>query len=50
MQEDGTFDVLPKKEVIALKKEMDKLQMCIRDSRSTVPQSFFMGKGGCHYD
>ena len=26
MQEDGTFDVLPKKEVIALKKEMEKLQ------------------------
>ena len=26
MQEDGTFEVLPKKEVIALKKEMDKLQ------------------------
>ena len=26
MQEDGTFDVLPKKEVIVLKKEMDKLQ------------------------
>ena len=26
MQEDGTFDVLPKKEVILLKKEMDKLQ------------------------
>ena len=26
MQVDGTFDVLPKKEVIALKKEMDKLQ------------------------
>ena len=25
-QEDGTFDVLPKKEVILLKKEMDKLQ------------------------
>ena len=25
MQEDGTFDVLPKKEVIALKKEMEKL-------------------------
>lgn len=20
------------------------------DLRSTVPQSFFMGKGGCHYD
>ena len=26
MEEDGTFDVLPKKEVIALKKEMAKLQ------------------------
>jgi len=26
MQEDGTFDVLPKKEVILLRKEMDKLQ------------------------
>ncbi len=26
MQEDGTFDVLPKKEVIELKKQMDKLQ------------------------
>ena len=26
MQEDGTFDVLPKKEVAQLKKEMDKLQ------------------------
>ena len=26
MQEDGTFDVLPKKEVIALRKEIDKLQ------------------------
>ena len=26
MQEDGTFDVLPKKEVIILKKEMDKLE------------------------
>ena len=26
MAEDGTFDVLPKKEVILLKKEMDKLQ------------------------
>ena len=25
-QEDGTFDVLPKKEVILLKKEMEKLQ------------------------
>ncbi len=26
MEEDGTFDVLPKKEVILLKKEMDKLE------------------------
>ena len=26
MEEDGTFEVLPKKEVIALKKEMEKLQ------------------------
>ncbi|MCI8823981.1 MAG: 30S ribosomal protein S2 [Lachnospiraceae bacterium] len=26
MEEDGTFDVLPKKEVIALRKEMEKLQ------------------------
>ena len=26
MQEDGTFDVLPKKEVILLKKELEKLQ------------------------
>ena len=26
MQEDGTFDVLPKKEVIVLKKEMEKLE------------------------
>ncbi|EIT85106.1 30S ribosomal protein S2 [Fictibacillus macauensis ZFHKF-1] len=26
MQEDGTFDVLPKKEVIILKKEMDRLE------------------------
>lgn len=26
MEEDGTFDVLPKKEVIEIRKEMDKLQ------------------------
>ena len=26
MEEDGTFDVLPKKEVIQLKKELEKLQ------------------------
>ena len=26
MESDGTFDVLPKKEVMALRKEMDKLQ------------------------
>ena len=33
MQEDGTFDVLPKKEVIALKKELDKLQKNLRNQR-----------------
>lgn len=26
MEEDGTFEVLPKKEVLELRKEMDKLQ------------------------
>ena len=34
MQEDGTFDVLPKKEVIALKKEMDKLQKTLAVSKT----------------
>ena len=30
MQEDGTFEVLPKKEVILLKKEMEKLERNLR--------------------
>ena len=39
MQEDGTFDVLPKKEVIALKKELDKLQknlgrICVQEAHT----------------
>ena len=43
MQEDGTFDVLPKKEVIALKKEMDKLQKNlggIKDMKK-IPNAIF---------
>ena len=43
MQEDGTFDVLPKKEVIALKKEMDKLQKNlggIKDMK--IPDAIFV--------
>ena len=44
MQEDGTFDVLPKKEVIALKKEMDKLQKTlggIKDMKK-IPDAIFV--------
>ena len=44
MQEDGTFDVLPKKEVIALKKEMDKLQKNlggIKDMKK-IPDAIFV--------
>ena len=44
MQEDGTFDVLPKKEVIALKKEMDKLQKHlggIKDMKK-IPDAIFV--------
>lgn len=44
MQEDGTFDVLPKKEVIALKKEMEKLQKNlggIKDMKR-VPDAIFV--------
>ncbi len=45
MQEDGTFDVLPKKEVIALKKEQEKLQKNLggrksrRSCRRTLAES-----------
>ena len=44
MQEDGTFDVLPKKEVIALKKELDKLQKNlggIKDMKR-IPDAIFI--------
>ena len=44
MQEDGIFDVLPKKEVIALKKEMDKLQKNlggIKDMKK-IPDAIFV--------
>ena len=44
MAEDGTFDVLPKKEVIALKKEMDKLQKNlggIKDMKK-IPDAIFV--------
>ena len=44
MQEDGTFDVLPKKEVIALKKEMEKLQKNlggIKDMKK-IPDAIFV--------
>ena len=44
MQEDGTFDLLPKKEVIGLKKEYDKLNtlLCgIRDM-DKLPQAMFI--------
>ena len=33
MSEDGTFDVLPKKEVIALKKEWEKLEKNLGESK-----------------
>ena len=33
MEEDGTFEVLPKKEVILLKKEMDKLEKNLKDKQ-----------------
>ena len=44
MQEDGTFDVLPKKEVIALKKEHEKLQKNlggIKDMKK-IPDAIFV--------
>ena len=34
MSEDGTFDVLPKKEVIQLKKEWDKLRRTLAESKT----------------
>ena len=44
MEEDGTFDVLPKKEVVNIKKEMDKLQKNlggIKDMKK-VPDMIFV--------
>ena len=44
MEQDGTFDVLPKKEVIALRKEMDKLQKNlggIKDMKK-IPDAIFV--------
>ena len=44
MEQDGTFDVLPKKEVIALRKEMDKLQKNlggIKDMKK-IPDAIFI--------
>ncbi len=44
MEEDGTFDVLPKKEVIELKKELDKLQKNlggIKDMKH-IPDAIFI--------
>ncbi|MCA0988068.1 MULTISPECIES: 30S ribosomal protein S2 [Bacillales] len=44
MQEDGTFDVLPKKEVILLKKEMDRLERFlggIKDMNG-IPDALFV--------
>ena len=44
MEEDGTFDVLPKKEVIALKKEMAKLQKNLGGIKEMkrVPDAIFV--------
>ena len=44
MEQDGTFDVLPKKEVIALRKELDKLQKNlggIKDVKK-IPDAIFV--------
>ena len=44
MEQDGTFEVLPKKEVIALRKEMDKLQKNlggIKDMKK-IPDAIFI--------
>ena len=44
MSEDGTFDVLPKKEVIALKKEWEKLEKNlggIKDMKR-IPDAIFV--------
>ncbi|MBU8906985.1 30S ribosomal protein S2 [Desertibacillus haloalkaliphilus] len=44
MQEDGTFDVLPKKEVILLKKEMDRLEKFLGGIKEMdgIPDALFI--------
>ena len=44
MSEDGTFDVLPKKEVIGLKKEWDKLEKNIGGIKNMtrIPDAIFV--------
>ena len=44
MQEDGTFDVLPKKEVIKLKKELDKLEKNLGGIKNMkkIPDAIFV--------
>ncbi len=44
MEEDGTFDVLPKKEVISLRKQMDKLQRNLGGVRemNRLPDAVFV--------
>ena len=44
MQEDGTFDVLPKKEVINLKKELEKLQKNLGgiEEMKDIPDAIFI--------
>ncbi len=51
MEEDGTFDVLPKKEVIQLRKEMDKLQKNlggIKEMRRIPDAIFVVDPGNEH--
>ena len=44
MSEDGTFDVLPKKEVINLKKEWDKLEKNLGGDKEMkqIPDAIFI--------
>nr|WP_236784344.1 30S ribosomal protein S2 [Alteribacter salitolerans] len=44
MQEDGTFEVLPKKEVVLLKKEMDRLEKFLGGIKdmNTLPDALFV--------
>ncbi|MDQ0253684.1 small subunit ribosomal protein S2 [Evansella vedderi] len=44
MQEDGTFDVLPKKEVVILKKEMDRLEKFLGGIKDMerIPDALFI--------